>query len=134
MFLLLPFGLLALFAVLYTIFLIVSRLFLSPVAKVPGPKLAALSFWYEFYYDVILRGRYSWKIAQLHEKYGPVVRINPFEVHINDPDFYDELYVAASKRRTEQWSWSVSLFPTGLIFDTASEHHSRWKCSAPRTA
>jgi hypothetical protein len=26
--------------------------------------------WYEFYYDVILRGRYTFKIQQLHRKYG----------------------------------------------------------------
>lgn len=49
---------------------IVSRLVLSPIAKFPGPKLAALSFWYEFYYDVIQGGRYTWKIRELHDKYG----------------------------------------------------------------
>lgn len=112
MFSLLLFGLLVSFTVLYTISLAVSRLFLSPVASIPGPKLAAFSFWYEFYYDVILRGRYTWKTAQLHEEHCPIVRINPFEVYINDPDFYDEVYPGASKRRTEQWSWTVSLLAT----------------------
>jgi hypothetical protein len=46
------------------------RLVLSPIADFPGPRLAALSFWYEFYYDVILQGRYTWKIKELHERYG----------------------------------------------------------------
>lgn len=92
----------------YIAYLVVARLYLSPVASVPGPKLAALSFWYEFYFDVILRGRYGWKISKLHEQYGPIIRINPFEVHINDPDFYDEIYVSGSKRKTDQWSWTVS--------------------------
>jgi hypothetical protein len=55
---------------LYILTLSVYRLYLSPVAKFPGPKLAALTFWYEFYYDVIKRGRYTWKIKELHEKYG----------------------------------------------------------------
>lgn len=50
--------------------LVVSRLILSPIAGFPGPKLAGLTFWYEFYYDVVLRGRYLWKIAELHEQYG----------------------------------------------------------------
>lgn len=48
----------------------VYRLYLSPLAKFPGPKLAAVSLWYEFYYDVVKRGRYTWKIAELHKQYG----------------------------------------------------------------
>ena len=60
----------ALLFFLYVVRLIVSRLVLSPIAKFPGPKLAGLTFWYEFYYDVVKRGRYTWKINELHEKYG----------------------------------------------------------------
>lgn len=29
------------------------------------------------------------------------------QVHINDPDFYDEVYVSGSKRKTERWAWAV---------------------------
>ena len=54
----------------YTIYGGICRLYFSPVAKFPGPKLAALTFWYEFYYDVVKRGRYTWKIIELHEQYG----------------------------------------------------------------
>ena len=54
----------------YCISLAVYRLYFSPIAKFPGPKLAALTLWYEFYYDVVQRGRYTWKIAELHERYG----------------------------------------------------------------
>lgn len=55
---------------IYLIFLAVHRLLFSPLAKFPGPKLAALTLWYEFYYDVIKRGRYTWKIGELHKEYG----------------------------------------------------------------
>jgi hypothetical protein len=48
----------------------VYRLYRSPIARYPGPKLAALTFWYEFYYDVLCKGRYTWKIQELHRKYG----------------------------------------------------------------
>jgi hypothetical protein len=48
----------------------VYRLYFSPLAKFPGPKLAALTLWYEFYYDVVKKGRYTWKIGELHKKYG----------------------------------------------------------------
>lgn len=46
------------------------RIYLSPLAKFPGPKLAALTLWYEFYYDVIKRGKFTWEIQRMHQKYG----------------------------------------------------------------
>ncbi len=46
------------------------RLYLSPLARFPGPKLAALTSWYEFYYDYFQRGRFTWKIKELHAQYG----------------------------------------------------------------
>ena len=46
--------------------------------------------------------------ARVLTELGPVIRINPYEVHINDPGFYDELYVGSSKAKTNKWYWSVS--------------------------
>ena len=54
----------------YFVILAIYRLYLTPVAKFPGPKIAALSFWYEFYYDVIKRGKYTWEIEKMHQRYG----------------------------------------------------------------
>jgi hypothetical protein len=50
------------------------RLKLSPLSRFPGPKLAALTLWYECYYDVIKDGggQYVWEIQQMHKKYGLV--------------------------------------------------------------
>ncbi|KAF2870695.1 cytochrome P450 [Massariosphaeria phaeospora] len=89
------------------------RLHFSPVATFPGPRLAALTYWYEFYYDVIRKGSYTWRIQDLHDKYGPVVRINPQEIHVNDAAFYDSVYVGSS-RRTEKWNYSARMFGTSL--------------------
>ena len=55
---------------LYGLALGVYRLYFDPLAKFPGPKLAALTLWYEFYYDVVKRGRYTFEIAELHKRYG----------------------------------------------------------------
>jgi hypothetical protein len=46
------------------------RLYFHPLAKFPGPKLAALTSWYEFYHDIIHRGCFIWKIQELHNRYG----------------------------------------------------------------
>jgi hypothetical protein len=57
----------------YLIGLALYRLYLSPLAKFPGPKLAALSQWYEFYYDVVIPGQYIFQIQKMHRKYGIAV-------------------------------------------------------------
>lgn len=50
--------------------LVFYRLFLHPLAGYPGPKLAAITRCYEGYYDVIQNGQYTFKIKELHQKYG----------------------------------------------------------------
>jgi hypothetical protein len=37
------------------------------------------------------------------------VRINPYELHIDDPDYYDEVYTGPTKPR-DKWAWSASMF------------------------
>lgn len=46
------------------------RLYLSPLARVPGPMLAALTGCYEMYYDLVEKARFPWIIVELHQKYG----------------------------------------------------------------
>jgi hypothetical protein len=48
----------------------VYRLLFHPLAKVPGPKLAAVTWWYERYYDVYLGAQFFKQIGKLHEQYG----------------------------------------------------------------
>jgi len=62
--------LLALCFVAYVLCLYIYRVYFDSLSHIPGPKLAAASLWYEFYYDVILRGQYTFKIVELHEQYG----------------------------------------------------------------
>ena len=61
-------------ASLYVAGLAFYRLFLSPLAKFPGPKLAALTRKYESYYEAVQNYEYLWKIKKLHEQYGEQAR------------------------------------------------------------
>lgn len=54
----------------YTLYGAYWRLYLSPVAMFPTRKLAALTFWYEFYYDVIKGGAYVYEIEKMHKELG----------------------------------------------------------------
>lgn len=52
----------------------VYRLYFSPIAKFPGPRLAAVTYLYELYYDIVKRGKYTFKIRDLHAQYGQLRR------------------------------------------------------------
>ena len=102
-----------------------TTVFLSPIAQFPGPKLAAFTTSYQAYFDLVQGGLFFKHLEKLHEKYGknsrkidptslflltilsiagPVVRINPHELHINDPAFIDELYAGNNKKR-DKFKW-----------------------------
>lgn len=54
----------------YSMLLAVYRLYFHPLRHIPGPKLAVVSSWYEFYYDVLGRGTFCWEIKRMHDTYG----------------------------------------------------------------
>ena len=60
----------------YVLSLITFRLWLSPISAFPGPRLACLTFWYEFYYQCFRTGSYYLKIKEMHREYGIHQSIN----------------------------------------------------------
>lgn len=48
----------------------VYHLYFHPLSKFPGPRIAAATYLYEFYYDVVKGGMYIWEVERMHEKYG----------------------------------------------------------------
>jgi|SRR5579862_4551814 len=57
---------------------IIYPFFTSPLASIPGPKLNAMTKWYMVYIDFTKKR--TLYIHDLHQKYGPIVRISPNEV------------------------------------------------------
>lgn len=58
------------FTIVYSIGWGVYHLYFSELAGFPGPKLAAATSWYEFYYDCWRNGKYIFEIEKMHRKYG----------------------------------------------------------------
>ncbi|KAJ3787341.1 cytochrome P450 [Lentinula aff. detonsa] len=81
---------------LYVGSLALYRLFFHPLCKYPGPILAALTDWYELYYNIIKGGGLVTEIDRLHKLHGPVIRIGPNTLHFNDRRAYHEIYTYGS--------------------------------------
>ncbi|RFU34841.1 hypothetical protein B7463_g1459, partial [Scytalidium lignicola] len=74
-------------AVVYNI---IYNVYFHPLAKYPGPKLAAATrLWYCFY---CLRGELPFVLAEEHRRYGEVIRIAPDELSYTNPDGWNDIY------------------------------------------
>jgi cytochrome P450 len=72
---------------------------------------------------VIQGGQYTFEIGRMHEKYGPIVRINPYELHVSTPSFYEKLYSGPGRRR-HRWSWSTAQFGLPESMFGTNDHDS----------
>ncbi|KAJ6132408.1 hypothetical protein N7471_007623 [Penicillium samsonianum] len=111
---------------------IIYRLYFSPLAKFPGPRLAAATSLYEFYFDVVRGGQFMFELDRLHDKYGPILRINPHEIHIKDPSFYDTVYGGPINKRDRVPSFIHSGLPRAT-FEAGPHglHRERRKLLSP---
>nr|WNS47923.1 CapH [Capnodium sp. TTI-000886] len=83
--------------VLWIAGLVIYRRFFHPLAKIPGPFLPAVTGLPGFYFNFIKSGKWYKEVERLHTIYGPIIRISPNEVHLNDPDNYDKIYSNSSR-------------------------------------
>ncbi|KAL2065271.1 hypothetical protein VTL71DRAFT_2940 [Oculimacula yallundae] len=121
--------------IVYVIGVAIHRLYFSQYAKFPGPKLAALTYGYMFYYDAMIgEGQYIYKIKELHKEYNsPIIRISPHELHVIDPDFYEVLFTGANSKRDKPPTWSHAFSNIDSAFGTIShsKHRVRRAAIAP---
>ncbi|EFY91972.1 cytochrome P450 monooxygenase, putative [Metarhizium acridum CQMa 102] len=109
-------------ALVYALLFAIYRLYFSPIAAFPGPFLAKVTHWYEFYYHSVCTGMYYEKIREMHCRFGPVVRVTPEEVQVLDPSAYHKLFVTGaaqelSARRcfNEQWYEILKIVNSDLV-------------------
>ncbi|KAI0460012.1 cytochrome P450 [Xylaria acuta] len=75
----------------------VYSLYFHPLARYPGPKLAAISqVWFAW---VWLGGRYPTIIQDAHRKYGKVVRVAPNELSFNTIQAHRDIYSTPSRKK-----------------------------------
>ena len=57
---------------------LIYRLCFHPLARFPGPKIAALTKWYEFYFDIVKRpgGTFMYEIERMHDLYGTRIGVH----------------------------------------------------------
>jgi hypothetical protein len=56
--------------IIFYLFKLIYRIIFHPLAAFPGPKLAALTFKYEYYYDGLKGGQFTEQISRMHDRYG----------------------------------------------------------------
>ncbi len=62
-------------------------------------------------------------MRDLHARYGPIIRINPYELHISDPTFYETLYASsASGEKRDKWGWFTKQFATPEAMFATNSH------------
>ncbi|EXJ53868.1 hypothetical protein A1O7_09204 [Cladophialophora yegresii CBS 114405] len=72
------------------------RLTLHPLSRFPGPRFAAVTNLYAVYYDLLSEDSLVKHLKALHDKYGPIVRVRPHELHVFDWDAYRTVFKSGS--------------------------------------
>lgn len=139
----LPFLAVSVALFIYAVAVVIFRLFFHPLARFPGPKLAAATKWYEFWFDIVKSpgGTFAHEIERMHHVYGksallpygksntranviqgPIVRINPAELHVKDSDWLGTLYTGPTSVSAVH---TVMLNPLTLSRDCEINIHQR---------
>ncbi|KAK7924797.1 Cytochrome P450 monooxygenase FUM2 [Apiospora marii] len=125
------YGALSLLSVYWVSWCIYSLSF-HPLAKFPGPRLAAISeLWYIWTY---LGGQWPWDIENVHKQYGmhpfgsDVVRIAPNELSFATREAFKDIYAAPSKTR-KLFTKDPMLYdigqPSNIAYEMDPEKHAK---------
>lgn len=54
---------------------------------------------------------------------GPIVRINPWEIHIKDPEFFDKIYTMTPKLDKDHWYYNFAGIPESAFATSHAQLH-----------
>ncbi|KAK6502936.1 hypothetical protein TWF481_007977 [Arthrobotrys musiformis] len=105
--------------VVYLIGLAVYRIWFHPLSSFPGPKAAAVSEYWEAWWNIWPhKGGCLFEVERLHKVHGAAVRMGPNEIHVNDPRYYHELYRLGSKYYKDPEMHKVLGAPSSTVAET----------------
>lgn len=112
--------------VLYHVLTALYNITLHPLAKVPGSKLAGMTRLYQTYWCYGNgRSLYYRKVQQMHERYGPIVRVNPNEVSLRDPKDFEKVYTIRSRYPKDPLFYRTMGVLKGMFGRTDNETHRK---------
>ena len=102
---------------------VIYNIYLHPLRKYPGPKLWAATrlTWTHS----MQSGQYHRKLHELHEKYGPVVRIAPDELSYIQPEAWKDIYNNRNIPKNAVWAGQEEKKHPVSIVSTNEETHLR---------
>lgn len=105
------------------------RVYLHPLSKFPGPRLWAISR-VPYAYN-LATGALPHRILQLHEKYGPIVRLAPYELSFTTEEAWTDIYgKQQGKPQLQKDQYQMYLAPnmaTSLLTEPSDALHGQMR-------
>jgi hypothetical protein len=110
--------------VLYYITKIIYNLYMHPLSKYPGPKSWVVS---RIPYLICMNsGKLPFKIKELHDEYGPIVRLSASELSFNDTRAWKDIYNRKDMLRPPQWGARPPGVKTYNVISAPAPDHARF--------
>jgi hypothetical protein len=114
--------------VTYLLLLSIYRLTCHPLSKYPAPLLWKISHLPKEYH--LFKGTLTYRTAELHDKYGPVVRLAPNTLTYILEDAWTDIYGRPAPRNTQLMKDDAQFVPLGdsapgLLMEPDDTEHAR---------
>ncbi|KAL8287755.1 hypothetical protein RB600_003600 [Gaeumannomyces tritici] len=114
--------------VVYWVGVVIYRLWFHPLKTFPGPKLYA-AWGMPFLYQNLVKGTFGPSVAELHRKYGPIVRIAPNRLAVDASVAWPDVFTVKSGKGHQEFGKLSGFFgPDGdksLVGSPTREAHRR---------